>query len=276
MDSQRNELLADTCRLCGKEANVAFRKFVLGHHKVAYFHCTECGYSQTERPTWLREAYGSAVAEIDTGVLTRNRASADLVGTFLFLVGRQRQPGLDFAGGYGVFTRMMRDLGFDFYHYDPKATNLLARGFEVGNLGIKPEVCTAFEVLEHLVDPIRDLQPLIQYRPTYLITSTEVVQPPLMKDWWYLAPESGQHVGFFESRTLRRLGKALDYPHAIIGSRYQIFGRKPIPKLSWWTANHFGKAALPLLRQTLTPKTDADSEAIKTNLRASWPVDLDG
>ncbi len=39
-------------------------------------------------------------------------------------------PFLDYAGGYGVFTRLMRDIGFDFYWHDPYTQNLFANGFE--------------------------------------------------------------------------------------------------------------------------------------------------
>jgi 2-polyprenyl-3-methyl-5-hydroxy-6-metoxy-1,4-benzoquinol methylase len=32
--------------------------------------------------------------------------------------GIQPENFLDFGGGYGVFTRWMRDEGYDFFHYD--------------------------------------------------------------------------------------------------------------------------------------------------------------
>ena len=58
----------------------------------------------------------------------------------------------NYAGGYGIFTRMMRDIGFDFYWLDKYADNLLTNGFEYNKkIHKKIEAITSFESFEHFV-----------------------------------------------------------------------------------------------------------------------------
>ncbi|MGD1699641.1 methyltransferase domain-containing protein [Dapis sp. BLCC M229] len=64
---------------------------------------------------------------------------------------------LDFGGGYGLFTRLMRDIKYKFYWQDKYCKNLFAQ-----NLKAIPEqkyeLVTAFEVLEYLVNPITEIK----------------------------------------------------------------------------------------------------------------------
>ena len=67
--------------------------------------------------------------------------------------GIQPENFLDFGGGYGVFTRWMRDEGYDFFHYDQHCPNLFAPGHEADISGsVRYELATAFEVFEHIVE----------------------------------------------------------------------------------------------------------------------------
>src|SRR5204862_8059305 len=107
--------------------------------------------TQTDEPWWLAEAYATAIADIDTGLLARNLHARRIVAVFLHLAGAGTRPCLDWAGGTRALTRLMRDVGFDFRWQDRYCPNVHARGFEWdASLGA-PFACTAFEVLEHLV-----------------------------------------------------------------------------------------------------------------------------
>jgi len=62
---------------------------------------------------------------------------------------------LDYAVGYGMFVRLMRDIGYDFRWYDRYCKNLFARGFDETYPVRGPfEAVTAYEVMEHFVDPL--------------------------------------------------------------------------------------------------------------------------
>ena len=85
---------------------------------------------QTEKPYWLEEAYSTPIAAEDTGILKRNydnRIIASAVIEGFFNAGAQF---LDYGGGWGILTRLMRDDGYDFYLMDKYSENLFARGFD--------------------------------------------------------------------------------------------------------------------------------------------------
>jgi hypothetical protein len=260
------------CRLCGGPAASLFSKTVLGRHDVGYFQCPRCGLTQTEEPTWLKEAYASPIAAADTGVLQRNLAARRIVATFLHLAGVRGDPCLDYAGGYGLFTRLMRDAGFSFTWCDPYAANLFARGFEWSPAIGTPRVVTAFEVLEHWARPLEEFRRIAALGPEWIVTSTEL-HPGVTPDpaWPYLVPETGQHVAFYRPDTLRLLGREAGYPHARIGPAYQVFGRRPIPAAAWWLALRLGGALEPAVRRLRPALTLADSERVRAAARGEEP-----
>lgn len=252
------------CRLCGGGTLPLFEKTLLGRYRAVYVQCAACGLTQTEEPTWLEEAYASPIAAADTGILARNLGARKVAATFLHLMGVGDEPGLDYAGGYGLFVRLMRDAGFAFYWSDPHAQNLFARGFEWGPERGRPRVVTAFEVMEHWVSPLAEFRALAALGPDWIITSTELhpgARPS--PDWHYLVPESGQHVAFYRHDTLARLGREAGYPHVIPGPFFQIFGRRPVPAARWRAALRLGAALFPLVRRVRPSLTVADSALLR-------------
>lgn len=214
------------CRLCGASARRVGGQRLLGRHEVAYFQCPACELLQTETPYWLGEAYSKAMTALDTGAVSRNQTCAWLTAVVAGLAGiSSREPYLDFGGGHGVFTRMMRDLGFDFRWFDRYAENLYAAGFE-GDLAAPHALVTSFEVFEHLGDVGDDLARLFAPRPAHVLVGTEL-HHGFDPDWWYLMAESGQHVAFFTERTMAWLGHRFGYD-VIAGPQYTLFRRRDL------------------------------------------------
>ena len=190
----------------------AFRHPVLGRYDVQYFQCGTCGLLQTETPYWLEEAYASAIACADTGIVARNIYLSRVAAAVFWRLFRGQGSFLDAAGGYGLFTRLMRDIGFDCYWSDPHAQNLVARGFEDAAHAGPYTAVTAFEVLEHLLDPLAFLSDLMRERGARtLLISTELFAgaAPEPASWWYYAFDTGQHISFYRRSTLEEIGRRL-------------------------------------------------------------------
>lgn len=176
-------------------------------HIVKYFRCATCGFIQTEPPYWLEEAYSSAIAKQDVGVLNRNLVNREITAAVLNLLHPEVERSLDFGGGHGIFVRLMRDKGFNFHWYDLHATNDYARGFESEH-DKTYDFLTAFEVLEHLVDPIVELSLMMSLSRNVFVSTALLPEPaPKILNWWYYVPSSGQHVSFYSLASLRVLAR---------------------------------------------------------------------
>ncbi len=259
------------CRLCGGVAALRFEKRILGRHAAGYYQCEECGLTQTNDPTWLDEAYRDAIHPTDTGIVARNLGARNTVAAFLQLAGVTREPCLDWAAGYGIFVRLMRDAGFAFHWSDPYAENLLARGLEWSDALGTPRCVTAFEVLEHLVRPREEFAKLAALGPEWIVTSTELhTGATPSPDWPYLSTESGQHVSFYRADTLARLGRDAGYPFVLTDPFFQIFARRPFPAWRWRLARRLAGPLFPVVRRLRRPLTVEDCERARMALRAGF------
>lgn len=119
-----------TCKICNQQTKTLFRAKIMNKYEISYFYCEYCGFLQTEEPYWLNKAYSESINISDIGYLQRNIHLAQKITILLSLFFDKNGKFLDYAGGYGVFVRLMRDIGFDFYWDDKYTPNLFAKGFE--------------------------------------------------------------------------------------------------------------------------------------------------
>lgn len=200
------------CVICGQEQKFSFAAIALLIYKFDVFFCQNCGFLQVHNPVWLVEAYSDAIASCDTGLVARNLSLAARLRPLLFYLFGNDGCYADYAGGTGLFVRLMRDAGYDFFWKDPYCNNIHARGFEFKN-GVKCRAVTAFEVLEHLVEPVEFITNIFQETGAeVLIFTTELFfgAPPKPDEWWYYSFETGQHISFYQIKTLEMLAERLN------------------------------------------------------------------
>jgi hypothetical protein len=214
-----------------------FKLPVLGKYDVQYFRCEQCGSLQTERPYWLHESYSNGgLASLDTGAAARvlnSCALTVLISKLLKITG----PTLDFGGGDGLLCRLLRDIGYEAYTIDKFSHPSYAQGFSA-ELGVSFELITAFEVFEHFSEPALEIAKVFASRPRFLLISTELYagQSP---NWWYFAPELGQHVFLYSTDAIRSIAHKMQY-WITIERGFILFARVP---LTW-----FQRLALRLIR----------------------------
>lgn len=218
------------CSICRSEVKFIFSGMLLNRHLVSYFWCESCNFLQTEAPYWLSEAYTEPIVAHDVGYVARNLLFADWSG---HVICEEFDPAgnfLDYGSGYGLLVRLMRDRGFHFHGFDKYCKSIFAHGFEFQN-GLKYELTTAFEVLEHLENPVETLREIFEFS-TGLFFSTELIprDPMSAKDWWYLTPETGQHISFFSQRTLETLAKMFNMHLYSNGQSLHILSRRAFRK----------------------------------------------
>ncbi len=207
----RNGHVSD-CLLCNAWSDHFATATILSKYDVDYFRCRDCGFIQTEAPYWLDEAYDQAIVSTDVGLISRNERFAKTTDRLLRIVLPGAKRCLDYGGGYGMFTRMMRDRGHRFEHHDPYCQNLFAAGFNANvDSDVRFDFLTAFEVMEHLENPHQELQTFDCLADNWLV-STELLpdHPPLPNDWWYYVLDGGQHISLWSKRALRIVAEMYD------------------------------------------------------------------
>jgi hypothetical protein len=67
---------------------------------------------------------------------------------------------------------------------------------------------TCFEVFEHFENPMEEFSEINELSD-HILFSTELQpkNPAKIKDWWYLTPETGQHLAFYTEKSLTVLAK---------------------------------------------------------------------
>ncbi len=206
---------APTSKISGGPVVPVFRANVLGKHNVQYYRCTDTGFIQTETPYWLEEAYSSAISALDVGYVSRNFWMSTCTEKIIERCFAKEGHFLDYGGGYGMFVRLMRDKGLDFVRYDPHCQNLFAIYFDAPEQALNTlsfELVTAFEVFEHLPEPLVELERMFRASNSILFSTELQPDEPLnsVNDWWYFVPEAGQHVSFYTLEALHRMASSFD------------------------------------------------------------------
>ena len=149
--------------------------------------------------------------------------------------------------------RLLRDQGYDARVFDAYAKNDLARGFE--DNGANPDILCSFEVAEHFANPKSDMATMFGRHAQLMIIGTETYrsQGP---DWWYISPETGQHVFFYSPDGMSFLARTHGYHYERVGNLH-FFLNRPMKRLEgallWRALSTFSlKVTRAYLGYTLT------------------------
>ena len=219
------------CNVCNSESLPLATALVINKYKVQYFSCASCGFIQTEQPYWLDEAYSSAIARSDIGLIGRNIKLSNFCSVLIPMFYSPTASFLDYGGGNGMFVRMMRDKGFNFYWHDKYASNQFAAGFEAPQ-DVKFSLLTAFEVFEHLPQPLEVIEEMFHYSDTLIFSTRLLPRWKIMpREWWYFTLDTGQHVSLYSRESLELIAQKFNVKFSSNGISLHILSKRTVPSL---------------------------------------------
>jgi hypothetical protein len=125
-----------------------------------------------------------------------------------FLAGKKQSViGLDYGGGNGKTSDLMRQSGWTFDSCDPFGRTNMSPAYE-GQYNF----CSAIEVFEHSPDPVATLREVLDKASSERVMvmigtglCDGIVASETRLAWWYAAPRNG-HVSLYSSKSLELLG----------------------------------------------------------------------
>ncbi|MEB3340459.1 methyltransferase domain-containing protein, partial [Okeania sp.] len=242
------------CKVCGSVSYNFDTAKVLNKYNVDYFQCSNCGFIQTENPFWLDEAYQQAIASSDVGLVSRNQNFSLITENLILNFFDADDKFLDYGCGYGLFVRMMRDLGLDFYGYDRYCENIFYEGWEGGINGEeKYELVTAFEVFEHFINPLVEIERILQ-KTRNILFSTKLLPSdnPGVNDWWYYALEEGQHISIFTRKALSFIAQKFKLNLCSDGESLHLLTEKSLSSSEFFSIFRVGRYKPEKRKESLT------------------------
>ena len=218
------------CKICDSDSNKIFEKTVLIKYNVNYYKCNNCSFVQTDEAYWFKEAYNSAITSLDIGILIRNNYLTTEISKIIDSCFTEAKKMLDFAGGYGIFVRLMRDKGYDFFRQDIYCENLFAKHFDIEDINDKHfDLVTGFEILEHLQNPLQEIEEIFKYSEN-AIFSTELIPKTNeeIENWWYISQETGQHIAFYSPKAMQLIAEKFGKNYYCKNKNIHIFTNKTL------------------------------------------------
>ena len=258
------------CNICHSASVKIFEAKVLGKYNASYYQCPQCLFIQPEKPYWLAESYSSAITTLDIGLVQRNLQLSSISTAVINLFFDKKKPFLDFAGGYGLLVRLMRDKGYHFYRQDAYCNNIFSKSFDVTDTNAPKhfELITAFEVFEHLENPMQMIDELLQLSDSILFSTLLQPHAGITPDnWWYVSPQIGQHIALYHLETLSTIASLKGLQLYTNGKNIHLLTRKKInPLLFKLAARTIVSKMIAVLTSNNTSLLNSDYEYLKSKL----------
>jgi hypothetical protein len=269
------------CPICNSSTNSLFNVLIQGERSVELNTCPNCEFAFYPDQNWISDSFSDELNSLDVGSTDRTIIAADYLSVVLKSLKLPNGRFLDYGGGYGLLSRIMRDRGFNFENYDPYTKQIFpTSGRALGNpIEQKYDAITLIEVALHFEDPVQEFKKLLEQSDIVLFTAV-LTDEKLDPDWWYLSLETGQHIALFSSKTLEEIANNLGVKVTSDGKFFHVFHRKELTKMTRILAKRqyfvFAlaslKAATAYLRRSLSATgslLEADERNAKENLTST-------
>jgi hypothetical protein len=195
------------CPVCGGAGDNETQYELLGGNIARLMVCSNCKFLFVDNPHWLEGSFTQNLNRFDVGSADRSLIVAGFVRSVFSRKKASAVKVLDFGGGDGLATRTLRDAGLDCRWEDPFCQPVFAVGPDYSEIS-RFDLVFMSEVALHLTDPLETIKSVMS-RSDRLMMTAVVPLVSITTDWWYLMPQTGQHVAFYPVKTLKWIATEL-------------------------------------------------------------------
>ena len=123
---------------------------------------------------------------------------------------------------------------------------------------------TSFESFEHFVNPLLEIEKMLKILNNILF-STELISDntPMPDAWWYYGLEHGQHISFFNVKTLEYIAKKYDLNLYTNGRTTHLLTNKNLNSILFKLVLKMSRFGLfDMVKMFLKSKTETDMNTI--------------
>lgn len=253
------------CKICGHPTKKALTHAIRTAHIADYLLCPNCDFMFVSNPTWLTEAYARPINITDTGYVMRNIYLSRKTLILFSLLFKGQGTFIDYAGGYGILTRIMRDYGLNFLWDDLYTENLFAQGFEYKKeKSVEIKALTCFECFEHFIEPVAEIKKMLSISDTILFSTLLKplgICPP--ENWQYYGFNHGQHTSFYSKKTFCYIAEKYGIYYYGAGENLHILSKRKLNKRILSVVNILTKLQADVfIKKILRTKTTSDQQSL--------------
>jgi hypothetical protein len=215
-----------TCLICQGECEAKFQVQIQYKQFADLYSCAKCGFSFYPNQDWIKDSFSDELNSLDLGAVGRVLLASDFLTEFINSEKLTDAKFLDYGGGYGLQTRIMRDRGFNFKNFDPHTQPLFSRYF-TGEPSGRYNLVSLIEVSLHFENPVAEFTKLMELGD-YLVFTSVVPGKDFGPQWWYITGESGQHIAFYPVSSLKEIANQLGVLFSSDGKLFHVFHKKPL------------------------------------------------
>lgn len=214
------------CPICSSGCLLSFIVKIKNEQDAGLYTCTKCGFSFYPNQDWIKGSFSDELNSLDVGSVERVLLACDFLGEFINSEKLTDANFLDYGGGYGLQTRIMRDRGYNFKNLDPHTQPLFSKYF-AGEPGGCYDLVSLIEVSLHFENPVAEFAKLMELGNCLVFTSV-VPGKDFGPDWWYVTGDSGQHIAFYPLSSLKEIASQLGVMFSSDGRFFHVFHKKPL------------------------------------------------
>jgi hypothetical protein len=203
--------------------------FNLSGFPVYYYICPFCDFvnaplfKKWSRNDFSEKIYNSDYCKVDPDYFERRPTIFFHLLTKLFSAHKESFTHLDYGGGNGLLSSLLRKDGWKSDSIDPYDSTQNPLGTKT-----RYDLITAFEVFEHAPDPNILLSEISDFthKDSVLFFSTQLTDGNVRKNqrltWWYASPRNG-HISLFSNASLELIAKKCSAHFHTIGEGLHLF-----------------------------------------------------